>query len=976
MNLRNVTKWLLVSILLIFILFVLLARIIKIAKEPLNRMESNPDLTCLLPLSGHDAEQVIALNEVLPAKELTTDEVCEYPYPVYDWNEKNEVTFVVSVNHTADYFIGIDYRSLNETIVNNTISVTVNGSSEGFENLPLESFWVNENNEVRFDQYYNQLLPRQTIVPIWNHVKLRDPLRLYTEPLSFPLQKGKNTITIRKTNGDFYLGNIYLSLKEDLPTYQEYLKQHPGDVTTHQWIPIEAEHAALKNDIAIRYEYTKSPDVSPYDSELNYINVVGSYFKEPGQKLVYAFMVEQDGYYAITLKYKNNAKNNVQVFRSIYIDGDIPFQELLHYPFPYTKKWVNMTLGNHDEPFLFYFEKGLHTLSIEVDTSLVGPAYETINEIVYEINELALELNKITGGVVDKHREWQLDQYLPEAKDKLDHWITALETIIDELSVINSNPNRSNELINRIKNAHSKLVELRQNYNKLPNKMNLLSQGSNSASLTLSKVVNELIAAPLWLDAVYIHSPNVSLPKPKANPFIKFLAGLQRIRVMTKSEKKDENTLEIWVNRSRFYIDLLQQMTDQYFTPKTGISVKFSVMPNEQKLIMANAAGTQPDAALGISGWLPYDLGIRGAAADLRQFDGFYELINNFQPGSLLHMIEDGKVYGLPETQDFYVTFYRNDIFDMLGLDIPETYEEIIEILPTLQRYGMNYYLPLSANTSLKPYAATAPFIFQHSASLYTEDGFKTAIDTEEAVRAITLMTDLYTLYSLPLQTSNFYDSFRNGLIPIGVSNFTTYIQLLFAAPELKGKWDIQLAPGVKQIDGSIKREYTGTAQSVVIFEKSKKKEEAWQFLQWWLSTEVQREYTYNLQLIYGREFLWNSANIEAFKMLPIPQGHIDVIIEQWGHIHEVPKTPGSYIIERELSNIWNRVVFDSVPVRIAIDDAVVKIDRELARKYAEFDYLDKAGNVLKPYEMPTIEMVREWQKLGQSKEVNRDDKN
>src|SRR5690606_17959251 len=113
-------------------------------------------------------------------------------------------------------------------------------------------------------------------------------------------------------------GNIYLSLKEDLPTYQEYLKQHPGDVTTHQWIPIEAEHAALKNDIAIRYEYTKSPDVSPYDSELNYINVVGSYFKEPGQKLVYAFMVEQDGYYAITLKYKNNAKNNVQVFRSIY----------------------------------------------------------------------------------------------------------------------------------------------------------------------------------------------------------------------------------------------------------------------------------------------------------------------------------------------------------------------------------------------------------------------------------------------------------------------------------------------------------------------------------------------------------------------------------------------------------------------------------------------------------------------------------
>lgn len=974
MNRRNLIKWTLGTILLLLVSTVILAQFINTERKTLSQLDANPDLTCLPPHNKTNADYVITLDDVLPSSNLTTDPVCDYGDPVYHWvDEDNEITFEVTVHETSDYYLGLDYRSLNDTILNNTISVAVNDSLQAFENLPLETFWTNEVTDVILDKYNNQLSPRQKTIAAWNHIKLRDPLRLKAEPIAIPLSKGKNTITIKKTNGEFYLGNIYIYVKKELPTYTDYLNNNKNEPTTGIFIPIEAEHAVIKNDIAIRYEFLKSPDVSPYDSEINYINVVGNNFKQPGQKLTYAFEVDKPGYYGITLKYKNDHKNNVKIFRNFYIDGEIPFQELVNYEFPYTKKWENMTLGN-DEPFLFYFEPGIHTLSIEVDTSYVASAYETINNIVYEINELALELNKITGGVVDKHREWNLDAYLPETKDKLDSWIKSLEQIIDDLAILNSNPKRSNEMINKIKNAHSKLVELRLDYNKIPNKMNLLSQGSNSASLTLSKVMNELIDAPLWLDAIYIHSPKEKLPKPKANPFTKLLASIQRIRVLTNTEEEDEDVLEIWVNRSRFYIDLLQQMTDQYFTPETGIPVKFSVMPNEQKLIMANAAGTQPDVALGISGWLPYDLGIRGAAADLRQFDGFYELINNFQPGALLHMIEDGKVYGLPETQDFYVTFYRKDIFEMLGLDVPQTYDEIIEILPTLQRYGMNYYLPLSANTSLKPYSATAPFIFQHNASLYTEDSFKTAIDSEEAVQAITLMTDLYTLYSLPLQTSNFYDSFRNGLIPIGVSNFQTYIQLLFAAPELKGKWDVMLAPGVMQEDGTINRQYTGTAQSVLIFEKSKKKEEAWEFLKWWLSTDVQTEYTYNLQLIYGREFLWNSANIEAFKMLPIENDHVDIIVEQWKHIHEVPKTPGSYIIERELSNIWNRVIFDSIPVRIAIDDAVVKVDRELARKYAEFDYLDKNENVLKPYEMPTVEMVKEWQRLGQTKEVNQHD--
>ena len=55
--------------------------------------------------------------------------------------------------------------------------------------------------------------------------------------------------------------------------------------------------------------------------------------------------------------------------------------------------------------------------------------------------------------------------------------------------------------------------------------------------------------------------------------------------------------------------------------------------------------------------------------------------------------------------------------------------------------------------------------------------------------------------------------------------------------------------------------------------------------------------------------------------------------------------TPGSYIVEREISQIWNKVVIDKMPLRQAISESVPKINRELVRKLDEFGYIDSSGN-------------------------------
>jgi ABC-type glycerol-3-phosphate transport system substrate-binding protein len=406
-------------------------------------------------------------------------------------------------------------------------------------------------------------------------------------------------------------------------------------------------------------------------------------------------------------------------------------------------------------------------------------------------------------------------------------------------------------------------------------------------------------------------------------------------------------------------VNLIQSLADTQFTPKTGIKVDISLMPNEQKLILSYASKTAPDIALGISNWLPFELGIRGAALDLRRFDDFGKVITRFSPGALLPYIYEQKCFALPETQDFYVLFYRKDIFEKLKLPIPNTWDDVKKILPELQRYGMNFYLPIAGSGGFKPFMTTAPFIYQNDGRFYSDDGFKTALNEPNSLKGIELMTKLFTLYGVQLQIPNFFEHFRSSLSPIGISNFTTYLQLMVGAPELKNSWDIALSPGVKN-GNIIERWQTGSAQSAMVFNTTKYPNEAWEFLKWWTSEKTQTDFGQRIQTLYGKEFMWNSANIKAFSKIPIPDEHKKIILEQWEWLKEVPKTPAGYMTERELSNIWIKVVLQGKNLRASVDDSVNKINKEIQRKLEEFGYI-KNGKKIKNYYIPKFEDVLKW---------------
>jgi ABC-type glycerol-3-phosphate transport system substrate-binding protein len=843
----------------------------------------------------------------------------------------DQVRFLAKIPESGLYTISFDMIAI-ESFINGPegqLRIDGNYPCEDARRIVFPLYYRNTSNEFPLDRYGNDALIRQEHLFRWTRVAMRDANFSLPYPLQIQLSQGEHSFEFSLTQEAMLLGSIYLESFSEYPDSIEYLQNNPAPDSKGVSIELEAEFPAYKNDTSIRPISTRSLEVTPYDTYRLLLNTLGGEsWERSGSTVFYEFTVPQDGMYSISLRWLQNTKNNLTVFRRITIDDQVPFAELNEVAFGYSSQWSNMTLGG-ETPYKLYLTKGAHTLGIEATNSPYHPAIEKIQKVLIDINDLSLEIRKLTGNQVDPFKEWVLTDYIPDIQERLTAIADDLQADMDGLLAINKTGGSQEILMYQMAIDNIRFLALEPD--KIPMRMNRFSTGSGSAAQLLGKILPSLQSQPLALDKIYIHSPDNQPVPIKVSLITMVVDGVKRF---INSFKKDpylsigaqEGEVEVWVNRPRQYVDLMQLMTDQTFTKETGIVVKFSIMPNESKLVLANAAGIEPDVALGVSTNIPYELAIRNALKDLRSFEDFDSLIGIYSPGSLLHYIINDSVYAIPEAQDFWVTFYRKDILDFLGIPVPDTWDDVIEILPELQRYGMNFNTPLSSGAGLKGYLVTAPYIFNHGAELYSEDGFSTGLES----------------------------------VPFGVSNFTDYLKLLTAAPEIDGLWAIDLYPATVLEDGTKLRYATGSAQACIMFANSDLPQESWEFMKWWMSTETQVDFQEQLILNYGLEYLWNSANVEAFSYSPIPEEHKEVILEQWEWLQEPVKLPGSYMQERELSNVWNEIVFDGENPRIAIDKSIIIINREITRKMEEFGYIQN-GVKVKEFRVPSIELVESW---------------
>lgn len=872
------------------------------------------------------------------------------------------LVYSAALPESGSYNLSLRYFLLGSGLINSEISVCINGS-EVLSRAPLFARWTSDG-AVYKDKIGNEISPEQKKLSIWQEDRLYSYSCSTALPFEFQLEEGTNTIEIQLVAGHSVLiGELTVKSAQELPSYEDYSASHPQIYSDVPTIEIEAEKPAYKNDSKTVPAASSDVNVTPYDTYVNVLNYLDG-FEDAAQTVYYKFNVLQTGLYSIAFNYNVSVANRT-VFVTLFLDGKVPFGEALHYPLTSTNDYTLQTLGQN-KAFSFWLSEGEHTLAIKMDSELVYAQTEILNKCIGTLNSVYLDLRKIAGSASDVNREWNPDVDYPGVAESLEEIGNDVAAVKKELIEVNGAEVNYQGII-YLESVEKAIKGLLKKPQKIASNYAQLAEGSGSIVQSLSNAVLDIRSTPMELDKILCFPSNAKPNYKRHGGFYSFWEGVKQFfhsyTADYSSSAGDKETLTVWVARSRQYVDLMQQLFDSSsFYKDTGFKVEFQLLTDEGKLILSNAAGLSPDVVMGISNWLPYEMGIRELTYDLMRFDDYPEVMGRFSEGAFIPLIADERALGLPETQDFYVMYYRKDIMQRYNLTLPQTWDDVVSMLPALQRAGLNFYIPLSSSVSSKSIMTTAPFIYQFGGTLFSEDGSKTTIDDENSINAIKMMTELYTLYSLPQQVSNFFDSFRNGSLPIGISTFETFVRLSFAAPEVAGLWDIALAPGVYNEESKqIERWQTGSSTSVVLMDTGKQDRinAGWELLKWWTSESVQTQFMNKLTTMYGSAYIWNSANLNAFKQsASFTDAQKQTILSQWQWMREIPRVPGWYMLERELSNAWNSIVINTENTRAVVEAAVTRVNKELERKLTEFGYM-KNGIMIKPYTVTTIDYVK-----------------
>lgn len=890
-----------------------------------------------------------------------TEDNYEYMNPVVQMVISDTATFIIDVPETGQYFYRFDYLSNDESMLPIELSMKLNNEYPFYEarRLLFESTWISKE-EKSYDRYDNEIVTMPDKKIQWETKYFMDASYRHSIPLILEFQKGQNEVTLEVSEGSLLLGNMYLEKVTGIPVYTSS-KEAAGS----ELITIQGEDFTYRNDSSIRSVAEYDTAVSPYNTSDTRLNTIDrDSFKKAGQKITYEFKVDKPGYYNIALNYIQSDKSGFPVFVDVAVDGSIPNTAFSAYPLNYTTKYKTSTLKDDDKNKLsLYLEEGIHTISFTINIANTCDVLEGVSKIIGEINDLSLEITKVAGKNKDKYRDLKIERYIPNVQEEIYSWADELDTLYDSMK--NYTPKKGEiAAFSSIKVASTQLRSFAKDPNDMPQRVAELSTSINSINTQLANLLDHVSNNKLGIDRIYLYQNGAELPKKVSffkNLFysvIRFFSSFFDQSYSTSNV--DDEHIQVWVNRPRQYLEIMQKMIDEKFTPETGIKVDLSLMPDPNKLVLANASGDTPDVATGINYAIPFDLAIRGAIKDLTEYEDFTEVASRYEPGFLIpSTIEDG-IYSLPETMNFWVLFYRTDVLDKLGLEPPDTMNDVTYMLPELQMRGLNFYYPTAGMLKMRNFHGTTPLLFQNGATLYGEYAGDTTINSEEAIKGITELTELFTIYDLPVDIPNFYQHFRSGDLPIGIADFNVYNLLVNAAPEIADSWDISVIPGIADEDGKVLRYSAGGADSTVLFKSTEEREDkAWEFMKWWSSTKVQIEFGQTIQISYGNEYIWNTANMEAFASLPWDSQDKQVIIEQSQWVLEAPRILGTYMLEREFSNAFNNIVVDGKDLRPRIDKAVKVINRETERKLEEFGY-NKDGEVITPYKVTTIDTVKE----------------
>lgn len=805
------------------------------------------------------------------------------------------------------------------------------------------------------DNQGNDVKSKAVEIPEWQERFLYDSNGYVTEALSIYLSEGNHTISMISLKEPMLINRLELSNQGYIKSYDEVMQEQKNlgyKNSSGKLIKIEGEYATkTSSQMLYPQQDQSSPSVSPSDAkELLNNSIGGNSWRLVGQWIEWQFDAPENGYYNIALYDKQNFSRGINVSRRITIDGEVPFSEMQQYAFGYEQSWREDMIADADgKPYSFYLTAGTHTLRMEAVLGEFSEIVGLVEESVQKLNAIYRKVIKVTGVSPDTYRDYQLEATLPELHDEL---VEAQRTVDEALALLDvvagSNSDKKTVLLT-MTDQLDELIEDAEYFVRT-----ISSYKTNVRAL--GKWITQVISQPLQIDRIFIYSPDVEPDFETAGFGTKLLYEIKRLfysfvidynNIGSVSEEGNGETITLWVGSGRDQANVIKSLIDESFTSKTGIGVNVQLV-DMSTLLKATLVGEGPDVAIqvantnGAAGAVlftgndtPVNYGIRNAVLDITQFNDYRDVLARFPEAANTQFTYDGAVYAIPETITYPVMFYRKDILKEIGLEVPETWDDVKVAMTVLAKNQMEFgMLP---NEQL-----FASLLYQNDGRYYNDDGTLSELDSDIAVGVFKDFCEYYTDYKLDKETS-VEERFRTGESPIIIADYTTYNNFAVSAPDIAGLWSFTQIPGTVKPDGSVDHSVACTGLATMIMADTDNKNASWEFAKWWTDAETQISYGREMEGLMGSAARVPTANYEAFLSMPWPVDDFEALQIAMKSVKGIPQVPGGYYSWRNVYNAFYSVAtnIDTALPREELMDKVIYINAEIAYKRDELE-LDK----------------------------------
>lgn len=845
-------------------------------------------------------------------------------------------TWTFNVAEPGSYCVYVGYLPLGNDGRDLDMIFQLDGKPAVNEAVTLTRIWTDDGN-FRYTAAGDEIRPTQQEAGIW----AEEPLRIAKSGrLVLDLTAGEHTIALGQKDGSCLVEYIRI-FREELVPYAEYASRVGGtEISADVYLQIEGETPVLKSSSQLHAAYDRSsPYTIPYHATcLRYNTIGGETWSDNGQWIEWEVEVPADGLYQLGLRYRQNENKGQDSLRRLEVDGTVPFAEAALIPFDYTINWKTEFLGG-ETPWQIYLTEGRHRIRLEVVQGEKEPQAAAMQETLYQINSLYREIIMITGTDPDTYRDYNLESAVPDLTGKLNSILSQLQGFIAYLEGQYGEGCYSSRILSQMEQQFQSFLE--EPYT-IARRLSMFKTNIEA----LAEWILEFQQQALQVDYLYVTGIGAENPIAEGSFMSRmghevyaFLGSFTHSYndVSTAGSENADRELTIWMGKGRDQANVVKRLIDAYFTPETGINVNISLV--EGALVKATLAGQGPDVNVFTTRGEAMNLAFRGAITPVDDMEGFDEMAKLYSDSAFVPYVYEDQTFAVPETQEFYVMYVRTDILDELGLDIPNTWKELMALLPVLQSNSLSIGLPYTdgyatMNNGIGTINLFPTLLAQRGISVYNEDGdmITTNLMSPGSYEAFKQWSDFYVLYDFALYKDDF-NRFRTGEMPIVISSYNLYNTLEEAAPEIAGQWIMTSIPGTEQPDGTLDRSTSASGTCTIILNNCEDKDAAWEFVQWWNSAEVQEMYSRDVEAELSTLGRHTPANLAAFQGSLWTEEEKELLLQQWENVVEVPEIPGGYYVSRNIDNAFRQVYYNGENARDTLNYWMNAVDEELARK-------------------------------------------